>query len=38
MIDVDCLISEVKPLADGAEWFARLHKGEEGLTKVILTP
>ena len=38
MIDVDCLISKVKPLKEGADWFARLHKGNEGLTKVILTP
>jgi len=38
VIDVDCLISEVKPLDEGADWFARLHKGEEGLTKVILKP
>jgi len=38
MIDVDCLISKVKPLEEGADWFARLHKGNEGLTKVILTP
>lgn len=38
VIDVDCLISEVKPLDQGAEWFARLHKGAEGLTKVILKP
>ena len=38
VIDVDSLISEVKPLDEGAEWFARLHKGAEGLTKVILKP
>ena len=38
VINVDCLISEVKPLKEGAEWFAKLHKGDSGLTKVILKP
>jgi len=38
VIDVDCLISEVKPLSEGADWFAKLHKGEGSLTKVILKP
>jgi len=37
-IDVDALISEVAPLADGAAWFERLRKGEEALMKVILKP
>ncbi len=38
LIDVDSLISEIKPLSEGGEWFARLHKGEPGLTKVVLKP
>jgi L-iditol 2-dehydrogenase len=37
-INVDAVISAVAPLADGAAWFERLHKGEPGLMKVILTP
>ena len=37
-IDVGPLISAVAPLADGAAWFERLHKGEPGLMKVILRP
>ena len=37
-INVDALISEVAPLADGAAWFERLHKGEGGVLKVILKP
>jgi L-iditol 2-dehydrogenase len=37
-IDVEPLISAVAPLADGAEWFRRLHAGGEGLIKVILEP
>lgn len=37
-IDVGPLISRVRPLEEGGEWFARLHKGEAGLTKVILNP
>jgi L-iditol 2-dehydrogenase len=35
---VDELISAVVPLAEGASWFARLHRGEPGLRKVILLP
>jgi L-iditol 2-dehydrogenase len=37
-INVDPLISEVAPLADGAFWFKRLYEREPGLMKVILTP
>ena len=37
-LNVDALISAVAPLADGPAWFARLHQGEKGLMKVILTP
>jgi L-iditol 2-dehydrogenase len=37
-IDVDALISAVAPLREGAMWFDRLHRGESGLMKVILTP
>lgn len=37
-IDVDALMSRVAPLADGAEWFNRLHRREEGLMKVVLKP
>lgn len=37
-IKVDALISKTRPLSEGGEWFSRLHKGEAGLTKVILNP
>ena len=37
-IDVDALTSAVVPLSEGAAWFQRLHKGGEGLMKVILVP
>ena len=37
-VNVDALISQVAPLAEGAEWFARLYQGEPGLMKVILVP
>jgi len=37
-INVDCLISAVAPLAEGARWFQRLYQKEPGLTKVILQP
>lgn len=36
--DVDAVISAVAPLEEGASWFQRLQKGEEGLLKVVLTP
>lgn len=38
VIDVDVLISRVAPLSEGAGWFERLYKGEEGLMKIILEP
>lgn len=37
-INVDALISKLAPLAEGAQWFERLYKGEEELMKVILEP
>ena len=37
-IRADILISARAPLEDGPEWFARLHKGEPGLMKVVLVP
>jgi L-iditol 2-dehydrogenase len=37
-IDVQSLISSVSPLEQGPQWFARLHRQEPGLMKVILTP
>jgi L-iditol 2-dehydrogenase len=37
-INVKPLITAVVPLEDGPEWFKRLHAGEPGLTKVVLTP
>jgi L-iditol 2-dehydrogenase len=37
-IRVAPLLSAVAPLADGAEWFARLYAREAGLLKVVLQP
>jgi threonine dehydrogenase-like Zn-dependent dehydrogenase len=37
-VNVDALVGQVVPLADGARWFQRLHAGEPGLGKVVLTP
>jgi len=37
-IRVEPLLSAVAPLEDGAGWFARLAKNDEGLLKVILVP
>jgi L-iditol 2-dehydrogenase len=37
-IKVDPLLSAAVPLAEGAEWFERLYKGEAGLLKVMLQP
>jgi len=37
-VEMDALVSAVVPLADGADWFERLHRAEAGLMKVILTP
>jgi len=37
-INVDALMSGVAPLSEGAGWFDRLYKQEQGLMKVILKP
>ena len=37
-IQLDPLISGVVPLDEAADWFDRLHQGEEGLMKVIVRP
>jgi L-iditol 2-dehydrogenase len=37
-VDVRPLISAVAPLAEGQSWFDRLHRADEGLMKVVLTP
>jgi L-iditol 2-dehydrogenase len=37
-LDVGSLVSAVAPLEDGAEWFERLRRGEDGLMKVVLRP
>ena len=37
-IKVEPLLSAVAGLADGGEWFHRLHKNTEGLLKVVLKP
>lgn len=37
-ISVDDQISAVAPLSEGAEWFGRLYRKEEGLNKIILIP
>ena len=37
-INVTAFISATPPLAEGAQWFARLHAGEPGLMKVLLKP
>ncbi len=37
-IDVSAMISATAPLEEGAAWFGRLHAGEKGLMKVVLTP
>jgi L-iditol 2-dehydrogenase len=37
-IQVKPLISAVAPLADGPQWFERLHAREPNLMKVVLTP
>ena len=37
-IKVDKIISAVAPLAQGADWFAKLHAGAPGVMKVILAP
>ena len=37
-VNVAPLISARAPLAEGQQWFDRLHRADEGLMKVILTP
>src|SRR5215469_8682572 len=37
-IQVKPLITAVRPLAEGPEWFERLYAGEPNLMKVVLTP
>ncbi|MBQ6469167.1 MAG: galactitol-1-phosphate 5-dehydrogenase [Lachnospiraceae bacterium] len=37
-VDLDNVISRVAPLAEGQEWFDRLHAAEPGLLKVVLIP
>ncbi|MEO6394745.1 MAG: galactitol-1-phosphate 5-dehydrogenase [Devosia sp.] len=38
IVNVEPLISARAPLAEGADWFARLHAREPGLMKVVLNP
>jgi L-iditol 2-dehydrogenase len=38
LIQVQPLITAVAPLADGPQWFARLHAREPNLMKVVLAP
>ena len=37
-VKVDEMMSAVVPLSEAASWFDRLHKGEPGLMKVVVTP
>jgi L-iditol 2-dehydrogenase len=37
-VDAMALVGAVRPLAEGAEWFARLRAGTPGLVKVVLEP
>lgn len=37
-IDVDVMISHIRPLSEGAAWFEKLYNHEPGLKKVILVP
>ncbi len=37
-VDLAGFVSRVAPLAEGADWFERLHRGEPGLVKVVLQP
>ena len=37
-VDLSGFVSRVVPLAEGPEWFARLHAREQGLVKVVLEP
>jgi L-iditol 2-dehydrogenase len=38
VIQVQPLITAVAPLDEGAHWFDRLHRGEPGLMKIVLSP
>lgn len=38
MVDVNSIVSKVAPMAEGEEWFNRLHAAEPGLIKVVLVP
>jgi L-iditol 2-dehydrogenase len=38
MVKVEQFITAVAPLAEGAKWFQRLYRNENGLLKVILEP
>jgi L-iditol 2-dehydrogenase len=37
-VDAEALVSEVRPLSEGQEWFDRLHRGDARLVKVVLEP
>lgn len=37
-VNVDALLSATAPLSEGAAWFHRLYRREEGLMKVVLQP
>ncbi len=37
-VDLTSFVSRVAPLAEGPTWFARLHRQEPGLVKVVLQP
>ncbi len=37
-VDVEALISEAVPLADGHEWITRVYNREPGLNKIVLLP
>ena len=37
-VDVDSIVSEVRPLSEGGKWFDRLLSGKESLLKVVLEP
>ena len=37
-IDLSSFVSRVAPLAEGPDWFERLHRQEPGLVKIVLEP
>jgi L-iditol 2-dehydrogenase len=37
-VNAAALVSAVRPLSEGQEWFRRLYRGEESLVKVVLEP